>query len=846
MMSIETPFSDQPRSKSAPPHALDDDDVFDPFQYAPPTSALDELRAIPHWVSWKYFLRPGTTKPTKPPVDPNTGGAGSHSDPKTWAAYEKACWRTRVAGLAGVGFVLTDGDGLTGIDLDACRNAETGELEPWALEIIDLAETYAEVSPSGTGIRLLARGKVASATKSDPAHVEIYGSHRYLTITGNHIDDTPEDIRPAPQTIERLLARVAAHAPKARSEEQGNRPKHQQIVGRHGEERRRENRPKKGGSKSFFRAVNERALANLDLWVTAIFPSAKFQPSTGAFRVTSKSLGRPLQEDIALAPTGIVDFGVADMGDPQQGKRTAIDMAMEWGGAEDATAAAKWLCDKLGVTPEALGWRDEDAAVADLAAQLGRTLVEDEDGTLHDPETGEIFERPAVGGEGFGAASEMPENLTTPSGILGEIVDWIVDSAQRPNRVLALGAAIVTLGTIIGRRVVGPTSSGTHLYIIALASSASGKDHPLRRAIALVNEINPSLVGPGEFTSQPALIRHVGDHPLSLCAMDELGAVVARICHPRAGSWERGLTKALREFWGASFEIIPSTQWATQKTEPIKWPALSLFGVSTHQEFFDAMSSKEATNGFLNRFLMLSTNAKVVDVDEPAANRHDIPSSIKQCLNELYSNCLGDEAQFVIKPEEHVERRFNANNQIPIGWADDAVRKEYRDLVKHALVKAESAIIGEIYGRTAEMAVRLATIHAVSRDRLDAKVTHEDFVWGRDLAMWSTDTMAREASMRMSDTEAQARANLVLRIVNEAGGGIKHRDLNRKLAHRLRPQELKDAISALVDSGAIERRSTQPAKGGTPTIAYFLHGDGEPVGSGRQTVVRKFPDNRSL
>ncbi len=340
-----------------------DIDVFDPLAYAPPTSALDELRAIPHWVSWKYFHRPGAPKPTKPPVDPNTGGAGNHSDPKTWAAYEKACWRTRIARLAGVGFVLTDGDGLTGIDLDACRNVETGELETWAAEIVELAETYAEVSPSGTGVRLLARGKVESTTKCDPAHVEIYGSHRYLTITGNHIEDTPEDIRPAPQTIERLLARVAAHAPQPA-------PERKPAVIRAAE------KLPAGDGKSFFRAVNERALANLDLWVTAIFPRATKQGS-GGFRVKSKDLGRDLQEDIGFDPGGIIDFGVADMGDPNHGKRTAIDMAIEWGGAEDATAAAHWLCDRLGVTPEALGWRDEQAEIAALAAEIGRTLNQD-------------------------------------------------------------------------------------------------------------------------------------------------------------------------------------------------------------------------------------------------------------------------------------------------------------------------------------------------------------------------------------------------------------------------------------------------------------------------------------
>ena len=47
------------------------------------------------------------------------------------------------------------------------------------------------------------------------------------------------------------------------------------------------------------------------------------------------------------------------MGDARGGKRTPIDLVMEHGGAPDAPAAAKWLCDRIGIKPETLGWRCE-------------------------------------------------------------------------------------------------------------------------------------------------------------------------------------------------------------------------------------------------------------------------------------------------------------------------------------------------------------------------------------------------------------------------------------------------------------------------------------------------------
>jgi hypothetical protein len=179
-----------------------------------PQSALDELQGIDHWVCWKYVTRPGASKPTKPPVSAHTGFQASHSKPSDWASYEKAVAMTARRGFAGVGFVLSENDDYTGVDLDRCRDPATEKLDLWAEDIVALGETYWEISPSGTGLRAIVRGKIEKTVKCDVAHVEIYRSLRYLTITGDHIEGTPEDIRPAPLTLEFLTDRVAQFAPK--------------------------------------------------------------------------------------------------------------------------------------------------------------------------------------------------------------------------------------------------------------------------------------------------------------------------------------------------------------------------------------------------------------------------------------------------------------------------------------------------------------------------------------------------------------------------------------------------------------------------------------------------------
>jgi RepB DNA-primase from phage plasmid len=101
--------------------------------------------------------------------------------------------------------------------------------------------------------------------------------------------------------------------------------------------------------KSATQRLNDAALANLSAWVPELFPKAR--PYHGGYRVSSKDLGRELEEDLSLVPEGIKDFGVWDMGDEREGKRTPIDVVMEWTDA-DFGAACDWLRERLKLPEE--------------------------------------------------------------------------------------------------------------------------------------------------------------------------------------------------------------------------------------------------------------------------------------------------------------------------------------------------------------------------------------------------------------------------------------------------------------------------------------------------------------
>jgi hypothetical protein len=92
--------------------------------------------------------------------------------------------------------------------------------------------------------------------------------------------------------------------------------------------------------------LNTAALQNPSAWVPALLPAAV--PYKDGYRVSSKALGRDLQEDLSITPQGIKDFGVHDMGDPREGRRSPIDFVIEHGHKEFGEAV-DWLRRRLGL-----------------------------------------------------------------------------------------------------------------------------------------------------------------------------------------------------------------------------------------------------------------------------------------------------------------------------------------------------------------------------------------------------------------------------------------------------------------------------------------------------------------
>ena len=151
-----------------------------------------ELRALNQWVCWCYETR--KDKQTKPPIDAKSNGNLAYAksnDPATWADFDTAVAAAERLNLEGVGLNVWKDDGLTGLDLDHVFDPATGELDPLAREVLTrFVGTYAEISPSGAGLRVWCYGKPrrSGTCAGKVKWLEVYShpSNRYLTVTGNH------------------------------------------------------------------------------------------------------------------------------------------------------------------------------------------------------------------------------------------------------------------------------------------------------------------------------------------------------------------------------------------------------------------------------------------------------------------------------------------------------------------------------------------------------------------------------------------------------------------------------------------------------------------------------------
>lgn len=159
-----------------------------------------ELQRLPQWVCWKYTTKANGER-TKTPVRAQDGANASSTNPTDWTTFGLAVKAyDNTPSIDGIGFVFTKEAGYIGIDLDDCLD-EAGNLLPQERTWVANLNSYAEISPSGKGVKVFFKGTLPETLERRSFGGNgIYDSGRFFTVTGNtyknfkHITEVPEEV----------------------------------------------------------------------------------------------------------------------------------------------------------------------------------------------------------------------------------------------------------------------------------------------------------------------------------------------------------------------------------------------------------------------------------------------------------------------------------------------------------------------------------------------------------------------------------------------------------------------------------------------------------------------------
>jgi AAA domain len=174
------------------------------------SSIPPELRNPPLWL--QYYQKIDPRRPEKKPRKQPIVKWGSPEDRKV-NLRSLDYLLTERASTKHDGFqrFIDKTENFVYIDLDHCRNPDSGELEKWAQEIVDEIDSYCEISASGKGLHIVCRGTLPEDFHYDPKEIYSGNSGKLMAMTG-HVLGSHSQVQGRQERVEKLLRRLKADA----------------------------------------------------------------------------------------------------------------------------------------------------------------------------------------------------------------------------------------------------------------------------------------------------------------------------------------------------------------------------------------------------------------------------------------------------------------------------------------------------------------------------------------------------------------------------------------------------------------------------------------------------------
>ncbi len=411
----------------------------------------------------------------------------------------------------------------------------------------------------------------------------------------------------------------------------------------------------------------------------------------------------------------------------------------------------------------------------------------------------------------------VPDALLSVPGFINEVMTYTLESAPYPEPVLAFAGALTLQALLAGRKVRDTMDNRTNLYVLSLANSGVGKDHARKVNARILYEAGLADCLGTSFASGEGIEDRLCVQPATLFQVDEIDGLLLRVGQARDARHE-AIVSMLLQMYSSASSIYVMRAKANQERSVIDQPCLCLFGTAVPKHFYESLSARLLTNGFLARLLILECRGRGVGRDD---TERPIPGSILEAARwwaEYKPGAAGNLTDW--HPVPH---------RVPQSDAAGAVFRDVRERADAEYAQCEQANDPAgmaIWARAYEKARRLALLHTISACRDNPVITPEAATWAGAFVDHQTRRMLFMARHYASESEFDGKRKRLLDVLEQ--WRRQHGDewmpfwrINRKLPWSSREHE--EVRDTLLQQRLIEFEVTQAGrKGGRPTAGYRI------------------------
>lgn len=430
--------------------------------------------------------------------------------------------------------------------------------------------------------------------------------------------------------------------------------------------------------------------------------------------------------------------------------------------------------------------------------------------------------------------SQTPSHLLQLPGVLNDLVKEINRTAPKSQPQFAVLTALAFGATVCGRMYKTNNNNFSSLYFLEIGQSGCGKEYA-RTVVekALTDCSLKHLIGPSDYTSNSAVYYELLEKPSHIAIIDEFGAVIRYA--KSTGNFHKGLMlEYLKSLWAnlhgvarpiARSKAGLSKQQKTISKEPdIFNPALSLIGMGTPKQFYESLTQDAIEGGFLGRMIVVQTNIGRASSGLPI--EFQTPQSVIDWTAATRDGCgnltgvpLGGDI---------------APNPKLVQIADDAwsIYQGYDREVNARWDSLEREGVSELEGRSAEKALRIALIIAISDNPANPILSAAHIAWAVDYVRYYTAQMIAAVREHMVAGRFAKWCSLVLSALrknSERGTLAQDRGLTwaelcaaKAELGDLQGREQRAVTDALKDRDLIGDASTSGGKRGRKRVAWVL------------------------